>query len=95
LSSDAGNNVFNTTISSSYLPKTPLTVAMVNTKGGDGALYFAVAHFSTADSFYLGAGQPPQGDLPGTPLPTAAFGGTGLLVLTGLLSRGRRKSLAA
>jgi hypothetical protein len=95
LSSDAGNNVFHTTITSTYVPTTPLTVAMVNTKGGDGALYYAVAHFSTVDSFYLGANQPPQGDTGVTPLPTAAFGGSALLGCMTLLSRGRRKPLAA
>lgn len=93
LSSDAGSNVFHTTISS--VPAAALNVGMVNTKGGDGALYYAVAHFSTADSFYLGANQPPQGDQGVTPLPTAAFGGSALLGCITLLSRGRRKSLAA
>ena len=95
LTSAAGSNVFHTTITSNYVPTTPLNVGMVNTKGADGALYFAVAHFTTADSFYLGANQPPQGDQGVTPLPTAAFGGTGLLAVMGLLSRGRRKSRLA
>ena len=93
LSNDPGSTVFNTTISTN--PVTPLNVGMVNTKGNVGALYYAVAHFSTADSYYLGANQPPQGDQGTTPLPTAAFGGSALLGCITLLSRGRRKPLAA